>query len=611
MVWLQQLGGAAVRRWLELVDNVNREKACKDVEFRLKTGNRDRWLNVSASLLERIADEELGVIISIWRDVTARKNAEMELLEHREHLEQLVGQRTAELKLEIIERKRAAAALRESEEKYRTMMDSMKDAAYICCPRFRIEYMNPRMKEMVGRDATGEICHKAIYGKNEKCPWCVYGQVLEGKHVEHEWADPKNNRYYSVVDSPIHHSDGSVSKLTLFRDVTEQKAIESRLRQASKMESIGTMAGGIAHDFNNILYIISGNAELAMDDIPEWDPARANLKAIKSSALRAAGIVKQLLDFSRKPIVQEIGPIGAVEVVKDALEFLRSTIPATVEIRTRFPETETTILGDSAQISQAMMNLCINASQAMEEKGGILDVAVENIVIHDVARDNYSDTPPGDYLKITVGDTGTGIEPHVQDKIFDPYFTTKEIGQGSGMGLAVVHGIVKNHKGAISVESRPGKGTVFTVLFPAIAKMRGKAPAPSATISQGRGESILFIDDETGIVRMWGQMLERLGYSVETRTNPVEALELFRSRPEAFDLVVTDMTMPKMTGLQLSQELKKIRRDIPVILCTGHSALIDEETAGQTDIQGYVQKPIARKDIAKTIRDVLDDKNRC
>ena len=260
---------------------------------------------------------------------------------------------------DITKQKQAEVALRESEKKYRSMLEAMKDYAYICSHDFCIEYLNPRMISRIGRDAVGETCHKAIYDNEKRCSWCIFDKIQQGEHVEYELADPKDNHYYSITNSPILHSNGLISKLTIFRDITESKAIESQLRQARKMESVGTMAGGIAHDFNNLLYMITGNVELALEDIPEWNPTHANLEAIKTAGLRAAGIVKQLLNFSRKTD-QELRPIGAITVIKDALKFLRSTIPTTIEIRKHLPDTDVTILADPIQINQLLMNLCTN-----------------------------------------------------------------------------------------------------------------------------------------------------------------------------------------------------------------------------------------------------------
>jgi len=329
-----------------------------------------------------------------------------------------------------------------------------------------------------------------------------------------------------------------------------------------------------------------------------------SLEEIKFASLKAAGIVKQLLNFSRKTD-QTLKPIGVVTVIKDALKFLRSTIPSNITIKKQLPEKDVPILGDPIQITQVLMNICTNASQEMVETGGTLEINVENVILNEKAANGYSGFKEGNYIKITISDTGPGIAAKNINQIFDPYFTTKEVGKGSGMGLSIVHGIVKNHNGAVSVDSKPGKGTTFSILFPLTLEKPEMEKGSSKKLLQG-SETIIFIDDDASIVKMGKSMLERLGYTVEIKMNPVEALELFKSKPDQFDLVITDMTMPQMTGVTLYEKLMEIRPDIPVILCTGHSSLIDEEKAKRLGVAGYVMKPASMSTIAKAIRKVLD-----
>ena len=506
---------------------------------------------------------------------------------------------------DITERKQAEVALQESEEKYRSMMESMKNASYICSSELKIEYINPAMIDRIGKDATGELCYKAIYDRDGKCSWCVLDQINKGEKVDYEVVDPKDNHYYSVANSPIFHVDGNISKLTIFHDITEIKNIEAQLQQSRKMESIGTLTGGIAHDFNNLLFMISGNTEIALDDTPDWNPVHQNLQEIKTASLKAAGIVKQLLHFSRKTD-QQLKPIGAVTVIKDSIKFLRSTIPSNIKIQTQFPDTEIPILADSIQINQIMMNICINASHAMEETGGTLKINIETSSLDKEAVNNYPDLTIADnYLKVTLSDTGPGIPSETINRIFDPYFTTKKFGKGSGMGLTVVQGIVKNHNGAITVNSEVGKGVAFTILFPVVDESPEIITNETATLPHGT-ETILFVDDEKTITNMMQQMLEKLGYQVEAKLNPEEALDLFQSKPDSFDIVITDMTMPQMTGAKFAKKLKEIRSDIPIILCTGHSSLIDEDKARQYGISGYLMKPVSKSKIAKAIQEALD-----
>ncbi len=514
--------------------------------------------------------------------------------------------------IDITERVQVKDALHESEEKYRKLFENESDAVMIFdAETLLFEDANEATLNLYGysKGQFLSLTVEDISAEIEKTR-AVVQQLKEGKpeikKIPLRYFKKKDGSIFpGEISTGTFTSSGRKKIIGAVREVTERRQLESQLRQAQKMESIGTLAGGIAHDFNNILFAIVGNTELALEDIPEWNPVHANLEEIKASSLRAAGIVKQLLNFSRKADY-ELKPIDAVAVIKDALKFLRSTIPTTIEIRRHLPEKEAVILADPIQINQALMNLCVNSSQSMEETGGILEITVEKTTMEEGVVKNFTDLAPGEYVKIAVSDAGPGIDSEIIDRIFDPYFTTKEIGKGSGMGLAVVLGIVKTHGGAIAVDSQPGKGVTFTMFFPVIAEKPVMEVKTPDEIPRGN-EMILFVDDEKSITIMTQKILERLGYRVETRLNPIEALELFRSKPDEFDLVITDMTMPQMTGVKLAKKLKDVRSDIPVIICTGHSSLIDEKKAEELGIAAYAMKPIEMSDIAGTIRKVLDD----
>jgi PAS domain S-box-containing protein len=525
---------------------------------------------------------------------------------------------------DITERMQAEEALRASHERFLTVLNSIDATIYVAdMETYEILFMNKYMIESFNNDMTGEICWEVFRGESGPCQGCTNDQLIDENGnptgvCTWQGKNPITGKWYSNYDRAIEWTDGRLVKLQIATDISDLKNMEEELLQAHKMESIGTLAGGVAHDFNNILYMIIGNAELALEDIPEWHPLYTYLDRIKSASLKAAGIVKQLLSFSRK-IEQELKPLDVVSTIEDSLDFLRATIPTTIEILRQLPDLKITILADPIQINQILMNLCVNASQAMEDTGGILKIEVETEAIEEGYTKDFPDLAPGKYVKIMVSDTGLGIKPEIIDRIFDPYFTTKEIGKGSGMGLAVVHGIVKSHSGAISVDSKLGKGTTFTVLFPIVFPIFDQEPENKigadyesdhvkemSSPEMGGTEKILFVDDEEAIIDIAVQMLERVGYRVAATTDPREAFTLFQSKPHEFDLVITDMTMPQMTGAKLSGKIKKVRSDIPVIICTGHSSLIDEETAEQLGIAAYVMKPVSMSEMAKTIRRVMD-----
>lgn len=494
--------------------------------------------------------------------------------------------------------------LLESENKYRSMMEAMNDAVYITSPDYKIEYMNPAMMKKVGKNAIGKLCFKVIFDLDEKCPWCGYNKIQEGKNPVFDVATQQGNQFYHISNAAIIHSNGTISVLTVLRDTTELKNLETQLIQAQKMESIGTLAAGIAHDFNNILFAIIGYTEMALLNIPVDSKPGKNLNKVLQAGERARDLVKQILTFSRKA-KEEKKPVQAHLIVNEVLKFLRSSLPATIQIHQQIEIGNDTVWADSTQLHQILMNLCTNASHAMMEKGGILQVSLENVELDLDFTAQYPDTKPGSYLKLTVSDTGHGMPPDVLIRIFEPYFTTKEKGSGTGLGMAVAHGIVKSHNGIIKAESEPGKGSAFYIYLPIIdnkEKSEKKSDKPLLT----GNENILFIDDEDALVDLGKQVLGKLGYKVIGMTSSVEALELFRRKPYQFDLVITDMTMPDITGERLAKEIKKIRADIAIILCTGYSSGMSENKSKAMGISAFMMKPFTMRALSVIVRKVLD-----
>ena len=380
-------------------------------------------------------------------------------------------------------------------------------------------------------------------------------------------------------------------------------ASQKRVVQAEKLSAIGTLAGGIAHDFNNILSSIIGFTELSLDEVEQESPTADNLQEVYAAGIRAKELVGQILAFARQTD-EKPKPIRLDSIVKEVLKLLRSSIPSTIEIKSDI-ESRSYIYGDSINIHQILMNLCTNAAQAME-KGGELTVSLKDGEIAAPNPLTSEHLSVGHYLKLTVADTGTGIPDDIIESIFEPYFTTKSLGQGTGMGLAMVHGIVKKYKGEITVKSEIGKGTRFSVYFPTTEDESEMPSYKSEKLPVGN-ERVLFVDDELSIASMGSQMLNRLGYKVTARTDSKEALDLFRNRKNDFGLVITDMTMPNMAGSQPATEILRIRPEIPIILCTGYNEKISDESAAEIGIKAFAYKPVVKADLAKTVRKVLDE----
>jgi signal transduction histidine kinase/ActR/RegA family two-component response regulator len=380
---------------------------------------------------------------------------------------------------------------------------------------------------------------------------------------------------------------------------------ERQMQQVLKLQAIGTLAGGIAHDFNNILFPIIGYTELTMDDVPEDSQARANLDEILKAANRAKELVQQILTFSRQN-GRERKPVKVQTVVAEALKLLRASIPKTIDIVPALDEECHPILGDPTQVHQVVMNLCTNAYQAMPDSAGRIEVGLAETTISYEEMARRIGIKMGRHVHLWVQDNGIGMDAAVMERIFEPYYTTKEPGKGTGLGLSVIHGIVKNHGGFVTVESAPGRGSTFHVYLPILEDAAEQAPPPASSPPPRGRERILLVDDEEAIVGMARQMLEKMGYAVTAFTSSREALEAFGRRPESFDLLITDMTMPEMTGDELSRKLWQVRPGLPVILCTGYNERITEEDALGLGIRKFVMKPIVREEFAAAIRSALD-----
>ncbi|MBI4774281.1 MAG: PAS domain S-box protein [Deltaproteobacteria bacterium] len=689
-------------------------------------------------------------------DIDRIKQSEVELRKARDELERRVEERTCELSKRIAEKERTEHALRESEEKYRSILENIEEAYYEGDLAGNFTFVNPAAcrllgygeEEMIGmnnrrytdpEDANEMLeIFKEVYRTGKPAAYHTYEvirkdgakRVVEGssslmrdangkpigfrglvrdtteeirsREVLHqsrerlalavdisgariwEW-NLKTDEFklddriltdlgYALKESPLKsadvkaitdssalpgieagliehfrgetsvydheyrirtrsgeyrwiHNRGKVVKwdqqakpelmVGSMIDVTDRKRadearenLEAQLRQAEKMQAIGTLAGGIAHDFNNILGVIIGQAEMIeMFDAKKDANLLSRVRELIKAADRAKELVEQILAFSRQR-AQKIEPVQLSSIVKEAAKFLRATIPSTIEIRQTIHGPTGKVSADPTQMHQILMNLCANAAHAMRESGGILELELNEVHLDETAAGHIDGITPGPYLKLSVTDTGHGMDPDIQKRIFVPYSTTKKAGEGTGLGLSVVHGIVKLHGGGISVFSRPGFGTTFSVYLPRIRSEaeEGRRAGTSAHVASGN-ERILFVDDEADLSKIAKEMLARLGYQVTAETSSTNALNLFKAKPTQFDLVITDLTMPKLSGLQLAQELTRIRSDIPIILCTGFSDGSVVEKAKGVGIRSFLNKPVGVRTLSKVVRQTLDDRN--
>ncbi|MGD9186659.1 MAG: ATP-binding protein [Desulfobacteraceae bacterium] len=586
----------------------------------------DAHWTLSTGWLPGVADPPLTYRVLIWSSGAAFLIAVFTLF-YREwtqtrRLETMVKKRTADLEAQMDERRHAESKLQTSESRFRELFDEaplmyiitrdengrpiIEDAnkSFLHTLQYDVhDIINQPLEKFYTEDSARKLMQRNAY------PRVMKGETIS---AERSLIAKDGSTIHTLLRSrPEMDASGAViGTRATFLDITdrkladkEKKVLENKLRHSQKMESIGTLAGGIAHDFNNILASIVGYTELALGDCKPGSLMEENLNEVYIASLRARDLVKQILAFARQTN-EETRPVAVHNVAKEVLKLIRSTIPVTIEIEQQL-QSDALVMGNPAQIHQIILNLCTNAAQAMEDEGGRLTVNLKAVHIKADSAARSPDIDPGDYLELTVSDTGTGIAPQIAESIFEPYFTTKETGKGTGMGLAVVHGIVKRYGGDITIQSDVNKGTRFTVYLPIFKQHSETIQADRREYPTG-SERILFVDDELAIARLGRKALERLGYHVTTCNDSNEALELFRQQKNRFDLIITDMSMPHMTGDKLAVEMMKIRQGIPIILCTGYSKKLSDETASAIGINAFAYKPLEISELATTVRKVLD-----
>ncbi|SMD02021.1 PAS domain-containing protein [Desulfocicer vacuolatum DSM 3385] len=525
--------------------------------------------------------------------------------------------------LDVTERKKAERILKQAKDEWEKTFDAISDIITIIDKDYKVVRANKaargffwekhREKEPVkcgeknGNFIIGMHCYDLFRKISHVCPECPKILASKEKRNYEKIVEHKDlGKVFHVSSCPILDENNEISLLVhVAKDITEQKRLEEELFQAHKMEAMGTLAGGIAHDFNNILSAIIGFSELAITDVPRGSDVAENLDEVLKASRRAADLVKQILSFSRKSDMQTV-PLLPQVIVKEALKMLRSSIPTTIEIQEDIDDECGRIMADPTSIHQIVVNLCTNAQHAMAHEKGRLTVSVhqENVVSGEIK--GVKCMTPGSFAVIKVSDTGHGIAPGIRDRIFEPYFTTKSMEKGTGLGLAVVHGIVKTCNGSIRMETKTGQGTTFYVYFPLLSREmpRFLDDKPVRSI-QGGGLRILVVDDEPMILKLNTAVLEKQGHKVTAFINSVEALEQISREPQNFDLVITDQTMPGMTGVELAEHILTIRAELPIILCTGYSAIISEAEVLAVGIKKYLRKPVSRSALYQAINDVF------
>ena len=565
------------------------------------------------------------VRVKLSRELTKRGQAETKLRAAHDELEDRVSLRTSELEeanrlmaTEIKARAKAQSDLKESEGKYRLLVETMSEGLCVIDREGNFTYANERFCLMLGLDEpaiVGKSYTEFMDEANAQRVRAEREKRNEGHSRPYEicWRKNDGSEIITLISPAVIWDDkgevvgsfGVISDITQQRkDRKERERLAVQLRQNQKMEAIGTLAGGIAHDFNNILAAIVGYSELAYFKAEQGEISLDNLRSVLNAAERAKGLVAQILSFSRQSELEK-APVNLAPLAKEAAKFLRASLPSTIRIDCALPNDLGTVMADPTQMHQLVLNLCTNAKHAMAESGGVLSISLDKVVLTPEDAREYVDLKGGRYQRITVSDTGCGMDKKTMERILEPFFTTKPEGEGTGMGLSVVHGIVKSHGGAMRIYSEPGLGSTFRVYLPCLDSRVDDQALREMPLPRG-SERVILVDDEADVVKAGSQMLEHLGYKVTGFKSSLEAWLAFQKSPGDFDLLITDCTMPDMTGFQLVDKVKRLRPDLPVIMCSGFNWQLNSDPAAVKNVQKTLTKPLTTRELGLAAREVLD-----